>query len=343
MKKSLIALAALAAVTAASAQSTVTIGGGLALFVGNSTHNGTESGLQVGRQTGNIAFKGTEDLGGGLKAHFELQQNIGGAADTRVAGSAATTLGNRGVYVAIDGGFGSVLIGRAASAIRANFGAADVSRLGVPLGLSEASAAYSGNGTIPAVASGDAAARIIYGDQYSNMVAYSTPKISGFSASVGVAPVEGDTATTKDTVSYGVNYANGPLDVRVNMTDVAASSTDVGFKWTTLTASYDVGFAKLGFAHQTTKVDSGVNPGAGTTVIANVPVGPGSIGLGYGRKAASASTNLRAGGDDAKQMFVGYRYDLSKRTSVQAVYNKLSRTVAKATAKETFLLVTHSF
>jgi len=343
MKKSLIALAALAAVTAASAQSTVTIGGGLNLFVGNTTHNGTESGLQVARQTGNIAFKGTEDLGGGLKAHFELQQNIGGAADTRVGGTAPTTLGNRGVYIAVEGGFGTFLVGRAASAIRANFGSADVSRLGVPLGLSEASAAYSAAGTLPAVASGDAAARIIYGDQYSNMVAYSTPKMSGFSASVGIAPVEGDTATTKDTVSYGVNYAQGPLDVRVNMTDVAASSTDVGFKWTTLTASYDLGVAKLGFAYQTTKVDSGVNPGSGTSLTANVPMGPGSIGLGYGRKAASAATNLRAGGDDAKQMFVGYRYDLSKRTNVQAVYNKLSRTVAKATAKETFLLVAHSF
>ena len=343
MKKSLIALAALAAVSAASAQSTVTIGGGLNLFVGNTTYNGTESGLQVARQTGNIAFKGTEDLGGGLKAHFELQQNIGGAADTRVGGSAATTLGNRGVYVALQGGFGTVLVGRAASAIRANFGAADVSRLGVPLGMSEASAAYGGFGTLPVVASGDAAARIIYGDAYANQVAYETPTMSGFSGSVGIAPVEGDTATTKDTVSYGLKYAQGPLDVRLNVTDNEITATDTGYKFTTLTASYDLGVAKLGFAYQTTKVSSGVNPGAGTALIANVPVGPGSIGMGYGRKAASASTNLRAGGDDAKQMFVGYRYDLSKRTNVQAVYNKVSRTVAKATAKETLLIVAHSF
>jgi len=322
----------------------VTISGGLVLGVGTTEYGGTKSGLQLARQTGNIAFKGVEDLGGGLSASFEVQQSIGAAADTRVAGVGATTLGDRGAYLAVSGGFGTVLVGRAASAIRANFGAVgDVSRLAIPHGLSEGSASHSAKGTLLAAASGDAAARAIYGDAYSNMVAYQSPTISGFNVAVGIAPNEGDTATTKDTLSYGLNYAEGPLAARFNITDVKAISTDTAYKWTTLNASYDFGVAKVGATYQTTSVASGVKPGAGIAFTANIPMGAGSIGLGYGRKAASEATNLRAGGDDMKHMFVGYRHDLSKRTNVQAIYNKADRVGTTTDTTETFLIVGHSF
>jgi len=57
------------------------------------------------------------------------------------------------------------------------------------------------------------------------------------------------------------------------------------------------------------------------TLTGNVPLGAGSIGFGYGRRAATAS----AMGDDAKQSQLGYRHDLSKRTSISLVWNKLDR------------------
>ena len=86
MKKSLIALATLAVVSAASAQSTVTISGGMLLGLGTTKTGAASSGTQMSRQTGNIAFKGTEDLGGGLKASFDVLMETGnfrGAPVTR--------------------------------------------------------------------------------------------------------------------------------------------------------------------------------------------------------------------------------------------------------------------
>ncbi len=324
----------------------------MVLGVGSIEYGATKSGAQLIRQTGNLAFSGTEDLGGGLKASFRLETSIGGAAGTPLAGAAATTLGDRGAFLALESGkLGTLLVGRAASGIRGNFGAVgDVSRLAVPTGLSAAAGAQSAAGTTPAVAVGDGAARVIYGDAYSNQVAYQSPSISGFTVTVGVAPVEGNTSTSKDTMSYGVNYAQGPLAVRYNLTDVKAVAdsggvTGTGYKLTTLNGSYDLGVARVGITYQGTSMASGTNPGSAIALTANVPLGAGSIGLGYGKKSSTAAGDTRVGGDNVKQMFVGYRHDLSKRTHAQVVYNKLDRQGATTTndIKETFLLIGHSF
>jgi len=84
MKKSLIALAALAAVGAASAQSSVTLYG--LIDIGYGSHKTVSrdgavsiksSGVMDGGNSGNrIGFRGTEDLGGGLKANFVIEQGI---------------------------------------------------------------------------------------------------------------------------------------------------------------------------------------------------------------------------------------------------------------------------
>ena len=87
MKKSLVALAALAAVGAVSAQSSVTLYGLIDIGYGSqvseqrATATGTASlrsrGIMDGANAGNrIGFRGTEDLGGGLKANFVIEQGI---------------------------------------------------------------------------------------------------------------------------------------------------------------------------------------------------------------------------------------------------------------------------
>jgi len=363
MKKSLIALAALAAVTAASAQSTVAISGALVLGVGTSKTDATSTGPQIVRQTGNIAFKGSEDLGGGLKANFEVQQAIGAHAATALnvagASAAATTLGDRGLYINLTGGFGAVQAGRAASAVRALFGAiGDVSNLPVQTGIS------AGNSTSSTDAKGgDANARVIYGDAYSNFVSYTTPSISGFTASVALAAVDGDTTATKDTKSYSLQYTNGPLNVAYNLTDspqtsagkVIAQGTGIvadtayiaavgAYKMSTALASYDFGVAKVGVTVQNISLDTGVNPGSAYSVIAMAPLGNGNLSGGFGKRKASATTELQFG-DEVKQTFIGYKYNLSKRTHVSAVWNKIDRQGATTTndLKETHIFLGHSF
>ena len=106
----------MAAVTAASAQSTVTISGNLFLGVGATEFGTAASDLQIVRQIGNIQFAGTEDLGGGLKAGFQLQTAIGAAAvsnaDTAQIAT-RTLLGDRYANLTLTGGFGTVLVGKA--------------------------------------------------------------------------------------------------------------------------------------------------------------------------------------------------------------------------------------
>ena len=78
MKKTLIALAALASVSA-FAQSSVTISGKLryAYITNSSTASGTTTkAAGIGRTDGDVVFTATEDLGGGLKANFQLEQSI---------------------------------------------------------------------------------------------------------------------------------------------------------------------------------------------------------------------------------------------------------------------------
>jgi predicted porin len=138
MKKTLVALAALAA-TSAFAQSSVTIYGIADVAYVNKTHtnlNGTvaskTSGVSEGANAGNrIGFRGVEDLGGGMKANFVIENGINitngqlfssraAAAGQQIDGISASgnmptgaysTGTNRQAYVGASGGFGEVRLG----------------------------------------------------------------------------------------------------------------------------------------------------------------------------------------------------------------------------------------
>ena len=110
MKKTLIALAAVAS-TAAFAQSSVTIDGMVSLGVVKT--NDKEAALDSLNGTNQIRFRGVEDLGGGLKANFVLAQRFSpesggndGTANGRPTFQGESTVG-------LSGGFGAVKVGRA--------------------------------------------------------------------------------------------------------------------------------------------------------------------------------------------------------------------------------------
>ena len=148
MKKSLVALAALAVVSAASAQSSVTLYG--VLDAAYNRLSATDAGVlsRVTGTGGNVAsrigFRGVEDLGGGLKASFVLEAGINVDNGTGVASPVnSTVLGqnlnfgtgvgggnplllnpassgaglqgltfNRRSTVSLEGGFGEIRVGR---------------------------------------------------------------------------------------------------------------------------------------------------------------------------------------------------------------------------------------
>src|SRR5882757_4371407 len=111
MKKSLLALAVLGAFAGvASAQSSVQLYGTVDLngkYVKNDGSDRRYSLSQDGINSSQLGFKGTEDLGGGLKAGFVLLAGVN--ADT---GSANTQFWNRRATVSLWGNFGEVRLGR---------------------------------------------------------------------------------------------------------------------------------------------------------------------------------------------------------------------------------------
>ena len=76
MKKSLIALAALASIGTASAQSTVALSGQMDMSVGSSRIDGFSLGAEIARAAGQFTMSGSEDLGGGMKAGFSVQSGL---------------------------------------------------------------------------------------------------------------------------------------------------------------------------------------------------------------------------------------------------------------------------
>jgi predicted porin len=101
MKKTLIALAALGVVSTAMAD--VTVYG--RVDAGVTFSNGSTSVASGVTGTPRLGFKGSEDLGGGLSANFGIETGFNNIAE------AATSIGDRGAFIGVAGGFGSVKIG----------------------------------------------------------------------------------------------------------------------------------------------------------------------------------------------------------------------------------------
>src|SRR6478672_3432338 len=123
MKKSLIALAVLAASGAAMAQSSVTLFGVVdaTYAYGNGSVANRSQLTNSGYNSSRLGFRGVEDLGGGMSASFWLEAGLnndnGTGGVTNTNNQAATSTGgglvfNRRSTVSLNGGFGEVRLGR---------------------------------------------------------------------------------------------------------------------------------------------------------------------------------------------------------------------------------------
>jgi len=218
MKKSLIALAVLAASGAAMAQSSVTLYGWLDEYVGSIKSEGaagslSQTVLNGGAVNGNRwGIKGTEDLGGGLKANFNLQQGFSidtGAASNGSGFKGSGTAGfNRQSWVGISGDFGATKLGRMTSPFDDVEGVSDAV---LDSSLSPQNSVFrttsTGSSLIPnATVSG-------YDKYLSNTIQYESPVLSGFKVAGSYSLGEDKTATVDATseTNFAVTYANGPL------------------------------------------------------------------------------------------------------------------------------------
>ena len=310
MKKSLVALAALAA-SAAFAQSTVTISGTVDAGVEKTA---SSAALQVASSrsgTTNVTFAGSEDLGNGLKANFKVSTSFDSSYQAAAAAAAATTLGNNDMWVELAGGFGSVKLGRSLDPLFATTQTANSTK-GVT-GYTSRAGTLDGNG--------------VY---VSNQILYTTPTVSGLSAQLSFAPSE--VIGTKNNTGYSVNYAAGPLSVGFassTLNNATATGYVAGFAGKAVqlvSGSYDAGVAKI-FVSGTQRSENKSSYNLGVSV----PMGAGSLWADY--------TNNNNSDTVATQL--GYKYSLSKRTTAYAQYGV--KKVAGTNSQGYGLGVQHNF
>lgn len=313
MKKTLVALAALAA-SAAFAQSTVTLSG--VVDAGLESIADTATKMVSGRNsTTNFTMAGVEDLGGGLKAKFQISSafDSGSSTNSSIAAGQTTTapgvlangqIGNNGMFVGVESAtLGSVILGRPLATIYTFQQTANGTK-----GVS----GFAATDTLITGIDGSSTTAIGASVYVGNAIQYTTPTMAGFSAQLEYSASEAFGVKSNNAV--GLKYANGPLTatfVRNNMTDFVVSS-EYKFTVNQLAASYDFGVAKAFLSYQNVnQAQAAIDANLRNYVLGvSAPVGPGVVWAQYGR----ASNDTFA--DAATITGLGYKYSLSKRSTV---------------------------
>ena len=318
MKKSLIALAVLAASGAAMAQSSVTLYGLADAYVGSKkTNNQSQAVVDSGGLNGSRwGLKGSEDLGGGLKAVFVLESGFNISTGASEQGG---LLFGRQAFVGLNSdSFGSISLGR-------HYGAYDVAKGSFlsAQGNSPAFDATNGVSGAPLTTGAVSATRLGAWTGYSvrldNSIRYATPTISGFQGVVvygfgenknTVAPTFNNDATKN--VSLSLTYANGPLGLAFTHQDEEFTPT-FGLKNTAIGGYYDFGIAKAFAAYNHAKYD-GLAKQQEWSVGVRAPFGATTLVAQYAHSK---------GDDLGKNQSVGLsaEYSLSKRTTAYAGLN----------------------
>jgi len=178
MKKSLIALAALAA-TASFAQSSVTISGAIDAGVANVKLGNSTSATNMGsgiHGASRLRFVGVEDLGGGMKANFWLEMQ----PDLSNGTTSSSGLFNRGAWAGLSGGFGELRLGRQGTNSVA--AVCDVDQMGCYSGFYGGGILFSGQG-----APGAQGAALMAANPTRGGVAQATGSKSAYTTAAGVA------------------------------------------------------------------------------------------------------------------------------------------------------------
>lgn len=353
MQKKLIALAVAGLVSggAFAQASNVTIYGRANIGFDSYSATGSAGGAasdfrsrnRVYDQGSRLGFRGTEDLGGGMKASFVFESGVnldtGSANGQSGAGNASSgTLASRSSWLELAGNFGMVRAGRQdlywgdGSIYQFN---ANYVNMGVVM-----SAGSLGHVNGPTA-------------RTSNTITYTTPNMSGFTGMIGyIAGSEAvavNLPTNGNGASFRLTYANGPITVYADHTylttaDTAAVTaagtgtvknygTKIGAGW-----DYAPG-SKLGLIwiqHRNDNIAAATVAGfsnAGDDLKQSAwqanwehTFGNLQVLAAHGRAGnVSGNTGVALTGDSkSRQTMIGARYFLSKRTTVYGTYNTTS-------------------
>jgi predicted porin len=259
---------------------------------------------RVSDQASLLGVRGTEDLGGGLKAFFQLETGFKPDQND-------TTFAARNSGVGLQGGFGSVLVGR----------------WDTPYKVS----------TYPVDAFGDLTMAGISGlghDQGNfdrrdqNMVQYWSPDFGGFQVKLLWQTNEAKTATQSPSDTGGlVTYTGGPLYVFLAYEEHKDPTTALRKeKGTSVGGYFNFGPIKLGAEYEEIKRNSAVSTVGDPTKrkewLASVVYTMGSSQFLFQHQSSQDGGASGAAQPSCKSNSLGYKYNFSKRTFFIAEYMK---------------------
>jgi len=333
MNKKLIALAVAAALAPAAAladNGNVTIYGQANASIdrvdpGTGSAALNDTAMRISSNSSRLGFKGTEDLGNGLSAVWQMESGVN--LDT---GATASTFMMRNTYVGLSSkAAGTFILGKHDTPYKLGTGSLDL--------FADTMGDYNAivgnfNGTLA------------FDSRLGNVAAYISPALSGFTfIGAVVAANETNNTANKDGSAYSLTgmYGNGPLFASLSYEhakDITGSSTEVtsaaagavlatldSASATKLGLGYKFGAATVGFIAERIVLD----PIGGDSIHRNAYYLNGSYTMGsnvlkaaYGKAGALSCTGC--GNTDGKQFTVGVDHNLSKRSTVYALYSKMS-------------------
>lgn len=338
MKKTLIALAALAAVGTASAQSTVTLSGIVKGGVAQTKYSGgpagtNGSGLAVADGSSRFILSGSEDLGGGLRANFQIDNRF--RLDDNGAAPTSNPVGTGNSFIGLSGNFGSVQLGK----LDTHYCQGVDSHGSRATALTASSCAILGYVNV-----GGVNTAIGQLTRTTNALRYTTPNMSGFTAQLTYSTAQGGSegvvgdAGKGRAISGNVNYAAGPIRAGLTVWNSKSESRVAGAaqadqKAYSAMANYNFGMGTVGVAFdRSTSINGTI--GAATVdskrTSWSVPV---TFQLGTGTLLAtySRANDVNGVADTGANLWsLGYEYPLSKRTSLGVSYVKLTNKAAAA-------------
>lgn len=309
MKKSLLAVAVASAVPAfAYAQTNVTLYGIVDARVEYQNDAATgvagRSGLAVENNPGSgsrFGLRGSEDLGGGLKAIFQIEHRftpdtgdtIGGAPTEAGVNAPNNKFWNGQSWVGVEGGFGAIRLGRQYTP---TFWAA----IGSDVTGYNHYNNVAGAGGLPT--------------RFDNSIEYRTPVWGGFQAYLMFAPDE-NAAVSGDSYGASLVWNRGGLNVGAGFlrTEGGVAADRDGYS---VSGAYNFGAFKVGLGYAERDGATAAGDRDDAWVSLGAKIGPGDLWINYRRVDTAAA----AGAGDFNLLGVTYNYPLSRRTSVYASF-----------------------
>ena len=284
---------------AAAAQSSVTIYGRLNTSIERQKNITSDDSVWVLQNNASrLGFRGTEDLGGGLKAGFVLEHRF--SVDTGASTFGNSFWGGAGTSeVFVGGNFGTVRLGHFTS--EAYFATSDYTDL-----------LNHGTGT-----SSDALYKYLGNDN--NKIAYRAPAFGPVTVEGAVSLGEGPAGNR--IIDLAANYAAGPLALGFGLESVKDGDRQFAVR-----GAYEFGAALVTGYVQRYKSEAADASQTIYRVSGMYTMGATELHAAFGSSGELGNT----GTGEAKQYTFGANYNLSKRTKVFAFYTRVKPEGAEA-------------